>query len=678
MKRSVTKSLGITVYVSYLIAYVIPLIVLSLVMFYIERAEKIRHFLPNDTTDIDVVTAFSLDKTVDSWKKSLETALKSKNTDAFARFLEINKEYDTLSFDLSAGATQPEWIKSLQTSDKNRQDIVEKIKNAADLATELAAITDKEILPQSQKIIAQFSDIRDALIVKEQDAANALSQIMGRFQEGVLYTTQYIVTGNDATATAARQTFLSIEDGITQIDTSTSRVAQEKLADVRVKLTAFYTEVDVIGRQQEELKEILDELSASSMVESINQVNPLLATPWHEALSKIDGRKFDKIFSTVRYLLIFGFLFLGLGLLYAVIHAYIHFQKPIETLISYTSHAYITRKRMPVPGMERRDEIGALARAINGMLERMQSNQLLAAPNGGDASETIVVEQEQQDVQAPLATITPQYIASLNKAYRKTEEFSEVAQKIFDYASTASERASEGADLADQTRKFVTEASNIMQELLRQVEGMSTAIETKATLAADLDLFSARNEVRTRNMQMAVFRLGETLRALASLSDEVTILSQNAKIAEYHRDHSKETINKMIEDICRLSKHFSEAGMVVERDITMMHKMTQESVQAADTLSASIRQNVMLAGSLLTKGRECRDYVHEHYSQVQNAAFQAGRLAILMLDISGEIIQSSNNSIKVRSIAAEALETLEDMRKILTERPTKPALPSAS
>ena len=677
MKRSVTKNLGITVYVSYLVAYVIPLIVLSLVMFYVERAEKIRHFLPSDTTDIDVVTALSIDKTVDSWQKSLETALKSNNSGAFARFLEINKEYESLVFDLSAAATQPEWIKSLQTSDKSRQEIVGKVKKIASLTEELTAITDKAILPQSQKILLQFADIRDALIVKEQDAANALSQIMIRFQEGVLNTTQYIATGNDATATAARQAFLSIEDGITQVDTSTSRAAQAKLADVRVQLTAFYTEVDVIGKQQEELKELLLSLSVPSMVESINQVNPLLATPWHDALSEIDGKKFDKIFSTVRYLLIFGFLFLGLGLLYALIHAYIHFQKPIETLISYTSHAYITRKRMPVPGMERKDELGALARAINGMLERMQSNQLLAAPSGENA-ETIIVEQEPQDVQAPLATITPQYIASLNKVYRKTEEFSEVAQKIFDYASTASERASEGADLADQTRKFVTEASNIMQELLRQVEGMSTAIETKATLAADLDLFSARNEVRTRNMQMAVFRLGETLRALASLSDEVTILSQNAKIAEYHRDHSKETINKMIEDICRLSKHFSEAGVVVERDITMMHKMTQESVQAADTLSASIRQNVMLAGSLLSKGRECRDYVHEHYSQVQNAAFQAGRLAILMLDISGEIIQSSNNSIKVKSIAAEALETLEDMRKILTERPTKPALPSAS
>lgn len=677
MKRSVTKNLGITVYVSYLVAYVIPLIVLSLVMFYVERAEKIRHFLPSDTTDIDVVTALSIDKTVDSWQKSLETALKSNNSGAFARFLEINKEYESLVFDLSAAATQPEWIKSLQTSDKSRQEIVGKVKKIASLTEELTAITDKAILPQSQKILLQFADIRDALIVKEQDAANALSQIMIRFQEGVLNTTQYIATGNDATATAARQAFLSIEDGITQVDTSTSRAAQAKLADVRVQLTAFYTEVDVIGKQQEELKELLLSLSVPSMVESINQVNPLLATPWHDALSEIDGKKFDKIFSTVRYLLIFGFLFLGLGLLYALIHAYIHFQKPIETLISYTSHAYITRKRMPVPGMERKDELGALARAINGMLERMQSNQLLAAPSGENA-ETIIVEQEPQDVQAPLATITPQYIASLNKVYRKTEEFSEVAQKIFDYASTASERASEGADLADQTRKFVTEASNIMQELLRQVEGMSTAIETKATLAADLDLFSARNEVRTRNMQMAVFRLGETLRALASLSDEVTILSQNAKIAEYHRDHSKETINKMIEDICRLSKHFSEAGVVVERDITMMHKMTQESVQAADTLSASIRQNVMLAGSLLSKGRECRDYVHEHYSQVQNAAFQAGRLAILMLDISGEIIQSSNNSIKVKSIAAEALETLEDMRKILAERPTKPALPSAS
>jgi methyl-accepting chemotaxis protein len=677
MKRSVTKNLGITVYVSYLVAYVIPLIVLSLVMFYVERAEKIRHFLPSDTTDIDVVTALSIDKTVDSWQKSLETALKSNNSGAFARFLEINKEYETLVFDLSAAATQPEWIKSLQTSDKNRQEIVEKIKKIDELTTELAAVTEKAVLPQADKILTQFSDIYNALIIKERDAAEALSQIILRFQDGVLKTTQYIVTGNDATATVARQTFLSIEDGITQIDTSTSRVAQEKLADVRVKLSAFYTEVDVIGKQQEERKELLAALSAPEMLDAINQVNPLLTTPWHDALSKIDGRKFDKIFSTVRYLLIIGFLLLGVGLLYALIHAYIHFQKPIETLISYTSHAYITRKRMPVPGMERKDELGALARAIHGMLERMQSNQLLAAPSGENA-ETIIVEQEPQDVQAPLAIITPQYIASLNKAYRKTEEFSEVAQKIFDYASTASERASEGADLADQTRKFVTEASNIMQELLRQVEGMSTAIETKATLAADLDLFSARNEVRTRNMQMAVFRLGETLRALASLSDEVTILSQNAKIAEYHRDHSKETINKMIEDICRLSKHFSEAGVVVERDITMMHKMTQESVQAADTLSASIRQNVMLAGSLLSKGRECRDYVHEHYSQVQNAAFQAGRLAILMLDISGEIIQSSNNSIKVRSIAAEALETLEDMRKILTERPTKPALPSAS
>jgi methyl-accepting chemotaxis protein len=646
-------------------------------MFYVERAEKIRHFLPSDTTDIDVVTALSIDKTVDSWQKSLETALKSNNSGAFARFLEINKEYETLVFDLSAAATQPEWIKSLQTSDKNRQEIVEKIKKIDELTTELAAVTEKAVLPQADKILTQFSDIYNALIIKERDAAEALSQIILRFQDGVLKTTQYIVTGNDATATVARQTFLSIEDGITQIDTSTSRVAQEKLADVRVKLSAFYTEVDVIGKQQEERKELLAALSAPEMLDAINQVNPLLTTPWHDALSKIDGRKFDKIFSTVRYLLIIGFLLLGVGLLYALIHAYIHFQKPIETLISYTSHAYITRKRMPVPGMERKDELGALARAIHGMLERMQSNQLLAAPSGENA-ETIIVEQEPQDVQAPLAIITPQYIASLNKAYRKTEEFSEVAQKIFDYASTASERASEGADLADQTRKFVTEASNIMQELLRQVEGMSTAIETKATLAADLDLFSARNEVRTRNMQMAVFRLGETLRALASLSDEVTILSQNAKIAEYHRDHSKETINKMIEDICRLSKHFSEAGVVVERDITMMHKMTQESVQAADTLSASIRQNVMLAGSLLSKGRECRDYVHEHYSQVQNAAFQAGRLAILMLDISGEIIQSSNNSIKVRSIAAEALETLEDMRKILTERPTKPALPSAS
>ncbi len=676
MRKTQIKSLGITVYLSYMLAYALPLLLLAITMFYVDRADNLRHFLPSFDKDVDFIKVLTIDKNFSQWNTGLSNLIESPNQPTIKRFADADKAWEGLLYDLNADAHQPEWLAALQTSNKSRQAVLQLVDQLQQSTELLEDAVEKDLVPASNEIVAQMDDIKGALFTRERDAADLVAQITRKYQEAILSVVRFIQSNDTNYADAARQVFLSIEDSFGQIDTNRNAAVEAKIGALRESLSAFYGKFENISGMQQQKAKAIETLKGLSMQETIKKVNPLAGGDWQKNMQKLNAGTFERIFSTIQYLLLIGIIILGVGMVYSLIHVHVNFQKPIEALISYASHAYITRKRIPVPGMERKDEIGALARAIQAMLERMQSAQTVENSESGETA--VTVDNGGSDEERSLATYNlhdPQHLAALTRAYRRTEEFLVIADRIDTFATGATERSSEGADLADQTRRFMQDASNIMQELLRLVENMHQTIEHEATLAGELDILSVRSEIGSRNTQLAVLRLYDSIRAMRSLIDEVGLLSQNARLTVYHNDFTPQAFHKLVEQISLLSQHFTEASTLIDQQSAEVRKTAEDQARSADALSTSVRQNVMLAGTLITKSRESRDYVHEHVAQVQNAAFQAGRLAILMLDISAEVMQSGTNAGKVKTMAQEVLSMLDDMKKQASERLSGKSLP---
>jgi hypothetical protein len=58
-----------------------------------------------------------------------------------------------------------------------------------------------------------------------------------------------------------------------------------------------------------------------------------------------------------------------------------------------------------------------------------------------------------------------------------------------------------------------------------------------------------------------------------------------------------------------------------------------------------------------------RDALLQHYSKLQTAAFQAGRLALLLLDVASDIMGTEKNVSAVKALSIDISQTADDIKK---------------
>jgi HAMP domain-containing protein len=665
MRKASHSRIGTGLYLGAVLAFGLPLVLVLVLGWYQYRAEMLNRSVAGFGSDLSIFDAIRIDSRYSRWKGVLDSFVADPRPDTYAAFSAVDKEWQQQLYDLSATATGTELSAALEQAQKARAEVLQAMDALAETAAFLTDAEQKIILAQTEGILKKLQILRGRLKPTLSEQAESVGEIAGRFRDGLIVALQFVRNPDPVLADKARQDFLWIAETLGQMMPSAAAAAQ--VEDVRKDLSNFYTAFEQIATTAATQITLREQLRAPTMIEKIRLVNPLTGSDWSRSLEGVEDGSLDRLFLTMRVLSTAGVVVLCAALAYSLLHIRASFQKPLSALLSFCTHAYITRRRMPVPATDRNDEIGALARAVQAMLERLHQQYAIT----DEAPQPVTVTGDETTTALPVEALPAYLVGRLEQLEMRARDAGVVAGTISGTVEQRAILATDSAREAEHSRACLQDACVALREIkdvLEQIDGLAERIfgdVRQAVTARD------RLTIRQRNAQMTVMRLSQAVEALHAMADEVSVLVHNTR-RTIHTMQDDERPVAVAATLSQLAQQLEEICLFFRLEtLTLAEAMRQTLPDEIDGMPGE--QAVMDADTLRQRTAWCRSTVFDHFAHLQKAAFAAGQQALQMLETSGSFMRVGSETALLRQRAEDLADDCSNLRRSMLYREPLPA-----
>jgi methyl-accepting chemotaxis protein len=253
-----------------------------------------------------------------------------------------------------------------------------------------------------------------------------------------------------------------------------------------------------------------------------------------------------------------------------------------------------------------RCEIGAMARAFNGMMDEFQSliNQVVAsAVQVGDASRQ-------------LAEVTENTTGSVQQ---QRVESDQVATAMNEMAATVQEVAGHAVSAADASANADTEASKGAQVVSQSVEGiqhLAQEVESTAITIAELDTESTN--------------IGSVLSVITGIAEQTNLLALNAAIEAARAGEQGRGFAVVADEVRTLAQRSQESTEEIKAIIDRLQGKAQAAVKAMESGRSQAQVSVeqaQQAGASLKAIAEAIGAIRDMNTQIASAAEEQSAVA---------------------------------------------------
>ncbi len=319
-----------------------------------------------------------------------------------------------------------------------------------------------------------------------------------------------------------------------------------------------------------------------------------------------------------------------------------------EKLKSLTSNRDISQRLK----VETEDEIGDIAKVVNGLLDEFQNlTKTLdeTAHNLGSTVETLTVVSNQTKISIE------QQNAQLNAADTLSNQISDQVTTIALKAGTASEEANNSAQISEEGQKVVTNNRKAIDALAREVESSSTVIaqlgKDSERVISVLDIIKGiaeQTNLLALNAAIEAARAGEAGRGFAVVADEVRQLSQSTSNATADINDIMNNLRTVVHDANTLmgqAREQADASVTVATEAENKLQSIQDATQ-----------------QILTANSEIDSIAHVHQGQVNEIKVHMESVQLQSSDTTNNITALQQASDELSILADNLREQISTIK----------------
>ncbi len=278
-----------------------------------------------------------------------------------------------------------------------------------------------------------------------------------------------------------------------------------------------------------------------------------------------------------------------------------------------------------VPGTDRSDQIGVMARAAESFRQNLMRMDAL--------------EREQKEGEARSAEERKAAMRSL------ASRFEEAVSKIVDGVSATSAelesaagmltRSAEGthqlsAAAADASKRASTNVDSVASatgEMTSSITEISRQVQESSRIAADAVAQAGRTDSRVSKLSRAADRIGEVVKLISAIAEQTNLLALNATIEAARAGAAGKGFAVVAQEVKALATPTAKATAEIGTQISEIQAATHDSVGAIKDISTTIQRISEIAAAIAAAVEEQGAVTQEIASNIVQAARRTSELA---------------------------------------------------
>jgi methyl-accepting chemotaxis protein len=338
------------------------------------------------------------------------------------------------------------------------------------------------------------------------------------------------------------------------------------------------------------------------------------------------------------------------GILYAIIAS---FSGPLEKLTRLVARLAHGDHGVSVPDTDRRDEIGALARAVDVLKAKAQERERLEAEKiASQRAEAARAHRLTElaaafDSRVELAVVEVSGTAGQMKAG---------AEGVLDGALLADRRNATVADAAGRASENVSIASAAAEELTTSIQIIAESVG-QSVLVSERAIGKAEETRRTvESLAEAAHKIGEVTELINQIAGQTNLLALNATIEAARAGEAGKGFAVVASEVKSLANQTARATEEIAGQIKAIQSVTHDTVNAMQQISSAITDLNERSGRISAAIGEQLGATTEIALQVSGAAEGAETVAVTIGEAAGASHAVSTAARETLALAARLQE----------------------
>jgi methyl-accepting chemotaxis protein len=322
--------------------------------------------------------------------------------------------------------------------------------------------------------------------------------------------------------------------------------------------------------------------------------------------------------SALLTIMLWVMLGVGLGLAAAVVYATTRaIVPPITAMTGAMGRLAEGDHGVDVPGADRRDEVGLMAKAVLVFKENMIRAKELAAREAEAQKQR---EARAQAIEQLTNGFDSDVTMVLKTVASATTEMQATAQSMTATAEETSRQSTAVAAASDQASTNVQTVASAAEELSSSIVEISRQVSQSAQIAGKAVADAEQTNERVRGLAEAAQKIGDVVSLINDIASQTNLLALNATIEAARAGEAGKGFAVVASEVKSLANQTAKATEDIAAQISAIQSSTRDAVGAIGGIGSVIREINEIATTIASAVEEQGAATQEIARNVQQAA----------------------------------------------------------